>query len=109
MGKYLMLATEKTEPVLVRYRDKGVFALTLTEKKEKGRRSKKKEMHDSYFEQPEVLESIRREKPTLRLDGVLRSMIPTRYGKVYSRNLGRSKSANRIVILNRQYGAYQKN
>ena len=62
MGKYLTLATEKKEPVLVRYRDKGVFALTLTKKKEKGRRPKKKEMRDSYFEQPEVLKSIRQGK-----------------------------------------------
>ncbi|NTW32208.1 MAG: type II toxin-antitoxin system Phd/YefM family antitoxin [Bacteroidetes bacterium] len=62
MGKYLTLATEKKEPVLVRYRDKGVFALTLTEKKEKSSRSKKKEMRDTYFEQPEVLKSIRQGK-----------------------------------------------
>lgn len=62
IGKYLTLAIEKKVQVLVRYRDKGVFALTLTDKLESGRRSRKKKTHDSYFEQPEVLQSIRRGK-----------------------------------------------
>jgi PHD/YefM family antitoxin component YafN of YafNO toxin-antitoxin module len=62
IGKYLKLAIEKKEPVLVRYRDKGVFALTLTSQPEKGLHSRKKEKRDSYFEQPEVLKSIRQGK-----------------------------------------------
>lgn len=43
-------------------RDKGVFALTLTNQPEKVRRSRKKGKRDSYFEQPEVLKSIRQGK-----------------------------------------------
>ncbi|WP_167599333.1 type II toxin-antitoxin system Phd/YefM family antitoxin [Chlorobaculum sp. 24CR] len=62
IGKYLTLVIEKKEQVLVRYRDKGVFALTLTSQPEKAHRPKKKEKRDSYFEQPEVLQSIRQGK-----------------------------------------------
>jgi PHD/YefM family antitoxin component YafN of YafNO toxin-antitoxin module len=62
IGKYLDLAKEKKEPVLVRYRDKGVFTLTFTDEPEKGQPSAVNEQHDTYFEQPEVLESIRKGK-----------------------------------------------
>jgi len=62
IGKYLDLAKEKKEPVLVCFRDKGVFTLTFTDEPEKDQPSAIKEERDTFFEQPEVLESIRKGK-----------------------------------------------
>ena len=58
MGKYLELVVENKEQVLVRYRKKRVFSLTL--EPIKGGRIEKAEKNDKYFEQPEVLQSILR-------------------------------------------------
>lgn len=62
ISKYFDLAMKQKQPVLVRYRDKGVFSLTFTNESEKDQPSAIQEEHDTYFEQPEVLESIRKGK-----------------------------------------------
>jgi PHD/YefM family antitoxin component YafN of YafNO toxin-antitoxin module len=55
LGKYLEIAFKKEESVLVRYRNKSVFALTP-----KPLHESESEKNDKYFDQPEVIESIRR-------------------------------------------------
>lgn len=57
-GKYLDMATKKQEQVLVRYRNKSLFTLTLEPISES--LSEKEEKNDTYFEQTEVRDSILR-------------------------------------------------
>jgi PHD/YefM family antitoxin component YafN of YafNO toxin-antitoxin module len=60
MGKYLELATTKQEKVLIRYRNKRLFSLTLEAVNES--RAEKTVKNEKYFEQPEVLKAIRQGK-----------------------------------------------
>ncbi|NTU54156.1 MAG: hypothetical protein HGA97_10760 [Chlorobiaceae bacterium] len=63
-GKYLSIAVEKKVQVLVRYRNKGVFSLT-TEPQEVSP-VKKMDVNNKYFDQQEVIESIRRGKADVK-------------------------------------------
>ena len=60
MGKYLDIAMQKNEQVLVRYRNKGSFTITPAIEPEKVARGVKKNELEAYLEQPEIRESIKR-------------------------------------------------
>lgn len=57
LNKYFDLALEKKEVVLVRFRNKGFFALTPEQKKD--HRAKKTGSHDNPFEQQELHQMIK--------------------------------------------------
>ncbi len=57
LSKYFdLVLKKKEETVLVRYRNKGLFALTL--EPENGDRSKKTERDSNYFDRPELQQII---------------------------------------------------
>lgn len=60
IGKYLDIAMQKNERVLVRYRNKGTFTITPTTESMNVVRSTKKTELEAYLDQPEVRESIKR-------------------------------------------------
>jgi PHD/YefM family antitoxin component YafN of YafNO toxin-antitoxin module len=60
IGKYLDIAMQKNEQVLVRYRNKGSFTITPAIEPEKVARGIKKNELEAYLEQPEIRESIKR-------------------------------------------------
>lgn len=67
-GKYLNIAIEKKVQVLVRHRNKGLFSLTP----EPQNPSETGTANDSYFDKPEVIESIRRGKADVKAGRVRR-------------------------------------
>lgn len=74
IGKYLSIAREKNVQVLVRYRNKGLFS--LTPEPEKRSRAEKAKKSDTYFEQPEVLETIRQGKADIEAGRCVRIKDP---------------------------------
>jgi len=64
IGKYFELAIQKNERILVRYRNNKVYSLTL--ETISSDTSRKTESDDSYFQQPEVIESIRRSRADIQ-------------------------------------------
>lgn len=56
LSKYFDLACNKKEQVLVRYKNKGVFALTL--KPDNGHQTMQKQPHSNQFKQPELQQII---------------------------------------------------
>lgn len=64
IGKYFELAIQKNEPVLVRYRNNKVYSLTL--ETISSDTSRKTERDDNSYEQPEVIESIRRSRADIK-------------------------------------------
>ncbi|NTW68508.1 MAG: type II toxin-antitoxin system Phd/YefM family antitoxin [Chlorobiaceae bacterium] len=57
IGKYLDIAMQKKEQVLVRHRNKGVFM--LTPKQTNGHRPKRTDTSDNSFEQQELQQIIK--------------------------------------------------
>ncbi|MEI6640164.1 MAG: type II toxin-antitoxin system prevent-host-death family antitoxin [Chlorobium sp.] len=60
IGKYLDLAMQGEERVLVRHRNKGTFAITPAIESRDMVRSIKKTELEAYLDQPEIRESIKR-------------------------------------------------
>jgi hypothetical protein len=56
LSKYFDLVSKKKETVFVRYRNKGLFALTL--EPENGLLTKRTEPNSNYFDQPELQQII---------------------------------------------------
>ena len=60
IGKYLDIAMQKNEQVLVRYRNKGTFMITPAIEPKNVDRGIKKNKLEAYLDQPEIHESIKR-------------------------------------------------
>jgi len=60
IGKYLDIAMQKNEQVLVRYRNKGSFTITPAIEPEKVACGVKKNELEAYLDQPEIRESMKR-------------------------------------------------
>jgi PHD/YefM family antitoxin component YafN of YafNO toxin-antitoxin module len=60
IGKYLDLAIQKKEQLLVRHRNKGLFTITPAVEPENVTRNANKTELEAYLDQPEVRQSIRR-------------------------------------------------
>jgi hypothetical protein len=60
IGKYLDIAMQKNEQVLVRYRNKGTFMITPAIETGNVARGIKTNELEAYLDQPEIRESIKR-------------------------------------------------